>query len=305
MFRAARRARPALLLSVAWLLAACGGTLDLLGTTPTIYDLTLKPAEFSGKDVTAIGVYLWKPGEPGMSVLLPGVSTLPDSVADAQPIYASVECDTAGACKLKQQAAGTPDTGAVWLDNFPAEITIDLHRPDDSVWGWVEVTGKFESGGSFGPDGQYRNRMTVANARALKKVERIVSAVENRPLGDGKTTIFELADDPAKYEGQRITSQGYYFWSPATQGSFVEKVERERAEESAAGLAPTAGGIVFGIEGFPAEKSGELNVGPNGTFVWGLVEISGVFQQGAFGPDGRYKQQIVVDAVTVLEQPQE
>jgi len=292
-----------LLLSGALLLVACGGTSGLLSTTPTIYDLTLKPGEYNGKDVTAIGVYLWKPGEPGMSVLLPGVNTLPDSVADAQPIYASVSCDASGACKLKEQEAGTPDTGAVWLDQFPAEVTADLHRPDDSVWGYVEVTGKFESGGNFGPDGQYRNRMTVTSARALKKVERIVSGVENRPLGDGKTSIFELAADPAKYEGQRVTTQGYYFWSPATQGSFVEKVERERSEESAAGLAPTAGGIVFGIEGFPAETSGRLNVGPNGTFVWGLVEVSGVFQQGAFGPDGRYKQQIVVDQVTVLEQP--
>ncbi len=305
MSGAARVARSVLLLSVALVLAACGGTADLLGATPTIYDLTLKPGEYAGKDVTAIGVYLWKPGEPGMSVLLPGVNTLPDSVADAQPIYASVTCDANGACKLKEQETGTPDTGAVWLDNFPAEVTADLHRPEDSVWGWVEVTGKFESGGNFGPDGQYRNRMTVANARALKKVERIVSAVENQPLGEGKTSIFDLAADPAKYDGQRVTSQGYYFWSPATQGSFVEKVERESSEESPAGLAPMAGGIMMGIEGFPAEKSAELNVGPNGSFVWGLVEISGEYQQGDFGPDGRYKQQIVVDDVKVLEQPQE
>lgn len=302
MSRAPWRAHSVLVLCLAPLLAACSSAAGPSSTTPTVYDLTLKPGEYSGKEVTAIGAYLWKPGEPGMSVLVPGVSTLPDSGADVQPVYASVSCDASNVCTLKEQEAGTPDTGAVWLDSFPAEVTADLHRPDDGVWGYVEVKGTFEAGGSFGPDGQYRNRMNVSGARALKKVERIVSAVENQPLGEGKTSIFELAAEPAKYEGQRVTSQGYYFWSPATQGTFAEKIERERTEETAAGVAPTAGGIVMSIEGFPAEKSAELKVGPNNSFVWGLVEVSGVFQQGAFGPDGRFKQQIVVDEVTVLEQ---
>ena len=56
-------------------LAACRGTAPFFSTTPTIYDLTQRPAEFANKDVTVQGYYLWKPGNPDLSVLLPGVNT--------------------------------------------------------------------------------------------------------------------------------------------------------------------------------------------------------------------------------------
>jgi hypothetical protein len=144
--------------------------------------------------------------------------------------------------------------------------------------------------------------MQVKTARALQKIERVVSAVKNEPLGAGKVTIFDLAAQPAAYAGQKVTTQGYYFWSPATQGSFVERVEREKTPDNTEGLAPTPGGVVMGMDGFPAEKSGELHVGPNSSFVWGLVEATGTFETGSFA-DGRYQQQIKVDSVTVLEQP--
>lgn len=304
MVRCALRARQLLVAMLALLLTACGGTAGLFNTTPTIYDLTQRPNEFAGKEITAQGYYLWRPGDPATSVLLPGVNTA-DNALDAQPLYASVTCDAAGNCSSSTTAIGEASTGSVWLENFPAEVTADLHRPGDAVWGAVEVIGTFESNGGYGPDGSYKYRMQVKSAKALEQVERLVSAVENKPLGEGKVSIFELAADPAKFDGQKVTSQGYYFWSPGTQGSFVEKVEREKADdpENAAGLAPMPGGVILGMDGFPAELSGQLNVGPNGTFVWGLVEVTGTFQVGSFGPDGRYQQQIKVENVTVLEQP--
>lgn len=280
------------------LLAGCGSS-NLLNfganTPPTIYDLTQRPQEFAGKQVTAQGYYLWKPGDPAQSVLLPGVNTV-DGVRDAQPIYASVQCDAAGACKPSTTEVGTPDTGAVWLENFPAEATADLHQPGDAVWGVVEVTGTFETG-SFGPDGAYKYRMNVTGAKALQKVERVVSAVENKPLGDGKTTIFDLNGTPDQFNGQTVTSQGFYFWSPSTNGTFVERVEREKADNGEE-LAPKPGGVIMGLDGFPAEESGKLNVGPNGSFVWGLVEVTGTFETGSFGA---YDKQIKVQSVKVLE----
>lgn len=308
MFRGAPRARYVVIAICALFLSACGGTAGFSSDPPTIYDLTQRPNEFAGKEVTATGVYLWRPGDPGMSVLLPGVHTAPDSVLDAQPIYASVECDAAGNCKPSKTQVGTANTGAVWLENFPADVTTDLHRPGDAVWGDVQVTGTFENAGGYGPGGEYRYRMLVTSAKPLQKVERLVSAVENKPLGDGKVTIFELTDNPDQYNGQQVTTQGYYFWSPATQGMFVEKVEREKNGDDEAGLAPLPAGRTMGLDGFPAELSSQLNVGPNGTFVWGLVEVTGTIQTGTFGPNGAYKQQIKLDgsqSVKVLEQPQQ
>ena len=72
-------------------LAACSSGQPFFSSTPTIYDLTQRPAEFANKDVTAQGFYLWKPGDPAISLLVPALSTA-DGVRDAQPIYASVEC---------------------------------------------------------------------------------------------------------------------------------------------------------------------------------------------------------------------
>jgi hypothetical protein len=300
----ARRAFVLILALAALLLSACGGAASpfSLNTPPTIYDLTQRPQEFAGREVTAQGYYLWKPGDPAVSLLLPGLSTAVDS-SDAQPIYASVECQPNGECKPSTTTVGEASTGSIWLDNFPAEVTADLHRPGDAVYGVVEVTGVFEANGGYGPDGSYQYRMDVRSARPLQKVERLVSSVPNEPLGEGKTTIFELSTNPAQYDGQTVTTQGYYFWTPATGGSLVESVEREKTgADDTIGIAPQQAGVIMGLDGFPAEQSGALNVGPNGTFVWGKVEVTGTFQTGAFGPDGRYPQQIVVERVTPLEQ---
>jgi hypothetical protein len=283
-------------------LTACGNNyvLGLFNAPPSVSDLVERPQEFAGKQVTAQGFYLWKPGDPGMSLLLPGLSTA-DGVRDAQPIYASVVCESDGTCKPTTEQVGEASTGSVWLENFPAEVTSDLHRPGDSVWGVVEVTGLFEANGGYGPDGSYRYRMQVEDARALLKVDRIVSAVEDEPLGEGKVSIFELERNPQQYDGQQVVSRGFYFWSPATQGTFAERVEREKVADQPEGISPMPSGILMGLDGFPAELSEQLHVGPNGSYVWGLIEVTGTFQTGSFA-DGRYDKQITVDQVTVLEQ---
>ncbi len=85
MVRCALRARRLVIILFVLALTACAEAPGLFNTPPTIYDLTQRPKEFAGKEITAQGVYLWKPGDPATSVLLPGVSTA-DSARDAQPI---------------------------------------------------------------------------------------------------------------------------------------------------------------------------------------------------------------------------
>lgn len=68
------------------------------------------------------------------------------------------------------------------------------------------------------------------------------------------------------------------FWSPATHGTFVEKVEREIRFPD--GEAPYPTGVIIGLEGFPPEEASKLHVGPNGSFVWGLIEVTGTFSDG-------------------------
>lgn len=296
-------ARAALLGWIALVLAACAGTPKIFSTTPTVYDLTQRPAEFSNKVVTVQGYYLWKPGDPAMSVLVPGVSTA-DEVRDAQPIYASVECASDGACSPSTTAVGVPSTGAVWLENFPADVSSDLHTPGDSVWGVVEVTGRFESAGGYGPDQGYRYRMQVTGARALQKIERIVATLPQGSPGAGKIAFPDLVADPGQYAGQEVTTQAFYFWSPRTSGLLTESVSREKTTDTAVGIDPLPTGKTIALDGFPPELSARLNVGDNNSFVWGLVEVTGTFETGGpWGPNGEYQQHLTISEgkVIVLE----
>jgi hypothetical protein len=297
-----RVARTALLLVIFTSLVACGSGQSLFGSTPTVYDLTQRPAEFANKDVTVQGYYLWKPGDPAISVLIPGLSTA-DGVRDAQPIYASVECNADGACQPSTTAIGEPSTGSIWLEGFPAEVTADLHTPGDSVWGVVEVTGRFETGGGFGPDGSYRYRLQVNGAKALQKVERIVSTLPDTPA-PGTTPFLDLVASPEQYAGTTVTTQAYYFWSPRTSGILAESVSREKTPEDAAGLDPMPMGKAIALDGFPPDLSAQINVGENNSYVWGLVEVTGTFETGGpWGPNGEYQQHLTITdgQVRILE----
>lgn len=294
-------ARAALLLGIFCGLVACTSGQPFFSSTPTIYDLTQRPSEFANKDVTVQGFYLWKPGDPAISLLIPALSTA-DGVRDAQPIYASVECASDGSCKPSTTAVGEPSTGSVWLEGFPADVTADLHTPGDAVWGEVEVTGRFESG-NFGPDGSYRYRMQVTGAKALRKVERIVSTLPNPP-GGAVTSFLDLVASPDQFAGKEVTTQAYYFWSPQTSGLLAESVSREKTPEDAAGLDPRPTGKIIALDGFPPDLSAQINVGENNSYVWGLVELTGTVETGGpWGPNGEYQQHITIKdgQVKVLE----
>jgi hypothetical protein len=258
------------LVSSALALAACGGSEGLY-----VPNLLEKAQEYNGKDVTVDGAYIGRGGTPGSAVLALGVSTL-DNGLDAQP--------------LGEQ---------IWLERFPQEAARNLHQPGDAVYGWVRVSGRFESVGGYGPDSQFKYRILVTSAAPIETVVRTEVRVPDAALGDGKVALLELLKDPAKYNGQATTTQGYYFWN----GPLAVLAEGISTEED--GSSPQPIGKTIWMDGFPADESGKLHLGPNNSYVWGKVEVTGQFQSGgAFGKDGAYTEHLQVTAAHALENTQ-
>lgn len=233
-------------------------------------DLLAKAQEHNGQEITVDGAYI---GRNGLNVLALGVSTL-DNGLDAQPLG-----------------------DQILLDTFPEDAKKDLHQPGDAVYGFVRVTGRFESGGTYGPENQFNHRIQVASAQVIEQVRRTEVRVPNEPLGAGKVALRDLLADPAKYDGQTVTTRGYYFWN----GPLAVLAEGISTEED--GTSPQPIGEQLWIEGFPPDVSGKLNLGPNNSFVWGYVEVTGTARSGGgFGKDGAYSALFQAQAATALEQ---
>jgi hypothetical protein len=270
----------AALLGGALALVACGGSDinstvgGLLGQSDALYvpDLLAKAPEYNGKTVTVDGAYIGRSGNPGTAVLALGVSTL-DNGTDAEPLG-----------------------DQIWLDGFPQEAAHGLHQPGDAVYGFVRVSGQFESGGGYGPDKKYKYRIQVTSAEPIETVKHTEVRVTDAPLSDGKIALLDLLKDPAKYNGQTITTQGYYFWN----GQIFVLAEGISTEED--GGSPQPIGKTIWMEGFPADESGKLHLGPNNSYVWGKVEVTGQFKSGgAFGKDGAYHEFLQAAAAKSLE----
>jgi len=120
--------------------------------------------------------------------------------------------------------------------------------------------------------------------------------VADTPLGDGKLALLEVLRDAPKYNGQTITTQGYYFWN----GQIFVLAEGISTEED--GSSPQPIGKIVWMEGFPADESGKLHLGPNNSYVWGKVEGTGQFKSGGtFGKDGAYHEFLQVSSAKALE----
>ncbi len=255
------------------LLATCSAPGGASGDPLYVQQVIDSPEQFDGQAITIDGAYLWRPGDPSISVLALGVSTL-DNGLDAQPLGETI-----------------------WLEGFPAEVTESLHRPGDAVYGFVRVQGDFASGGGFGPGGQFAHQLTVTAAEPIEQVRRVEQRIEDRPLDEGKLSFFELQRNPEAYNGQRITTQGYYFWNS------VIYVLAEGVSTEEDGASPQPIGTPIWMEGFPPDQSAKLNVGPNNSYVWGLVEVTGTFQTGGgFGKDGAYQSIFTVESASPLGQ---
>lgn len=248
-------------------LAACGQDSTLF-----VPKLIERAQDYNGKQVTVDGFYLKGGADPSLSVLAPVVSTL-DNGLNAQP-----------------------NGDMIWVDGFPDQVLSSLHQPGDSIYGLVRVNGQFESGGTYGPEGKYKYRLQVASATSIESVRRSEVRVNSAALGDGKVALLDLIKDAASYNGQKITTQGYYFWNG------VIFVLAEGISTELDGGSPQPVGKMIWMEGFPPDESGKLHVGPNNSFVWGLVEVTGDFKSGGnFGKDGKYTEFLQATSAKALE----
>ena len=256
------------------LLAACAQLGTQTGSELYVPELIAKAKDFNGKQVTVNGYYVRRPGEPTVSVLAPVVSTL-DNGLDAQP-------------------AGD----AIWVDGFPDAALAGLHQPGDAIYGLVRMIGQFDSGGSYGPGGAYKYQIHVASAEPIEQVRRTEVRVPDAAPGEGKVALRDLMQDPAKYNGQTITTQGYYFWN----GLIYVLAEGISSEED--GGSPQPIGKQIWMENFPPDESGKLHLGPGNppSYVWGLVEVTGEFKSGSgFGKDAKYTEFLQAASAKAIE----
>lgn len=258
---------------LAALLTACGASDALVGGDALyVPDVVSKAQEYHGKEITVDGAYVERGGAAGMSVLATGISTL-DNGLDAQPIG-----------------------DQIWLEGVPESIAGALHQPGDAVYGMVRVRGQFEASGGYGPAQAYQYRIRVVAVEPIEPIRRIEFRVPDDSLGEGKVGLLELMRNPANYHEQTITTQGYYFWNSVI---FV-LAEGISTEED--GSNPQPIGKVIWMEGFPPDESGKLHLGPNNSFVWGKVEVTGQFKSGgAFGKDGKYTEFLQATSAKAIE----
>lgn len=251
-------------------LTGCGVSLGgLLGQDDSLYvPLLLEKAQaYNGQNIVVNGTYV---GRDGKTVLALGVSTL-DNGLGAEPVGEQI-----------------------WLEGFPEPTIKDtMHQPGDAIYGFVRVAGRFETGAAYGPENAFKHRIQVASAEAIQRVQRAEVRIPNEAPGEGKIALGDLLADPAKYDGQTITTRGYYFWNGQIN-VLAEGVSFEKdGRNSKSGSNPQPAGQSIWMEGFPPEESGKLNLSPNKppSFVWGYVEVTGIFKNGSgAGRDGLFLQ---------------
>lgn len=257
-------------LLAAILLAGCGGAPNANLYVP---DVVGNAQQYNGQTVSVNGTYI---GRGDSKVLALGVSTL-DNGQDATAI-------------------GDP----IWLENFPEDQYRDqLHQPGDSIYGFVKVTGTFQSGGSYGPDQRYKYQLQVAGVEPIEQVRRTEVRIPGDATPQGGVAFADLAGDPTTYNGQKVTTRAYYFWNGPT-AVLAEGVSQEED-----GSNPQPVGKQIWIEGFPADVTGKLKIGPNSppSYVWGYVEVTGTIASGGqFGRDGAFPAQMNAESAQALEQ---
>lgn len=107
----------------------------------TLAELIASPDLYSGQVVTLAAYYYWT---PSTYVLAEGIRSL-DGVHNAVPIG--------------QQ---------IWVEAFPPSVSGELNVLQNNVHGLVQVSGRFETRGSYGPNGAYPYRLVVESAEPIR-----------------------------------------------------------------------------------------------------------------------------------------
>ena len=115
--------------------------LDIPGAVALV-ELAARPEQYAGQTVTVAAYYYWT---PQTWVLAEGIRSL-DGTHNAVPIGRQI-----------------------WVEGFPPDVSGDLNVLENNVHGLVQVTGRFETLGGYGPNGAYPYRIVVRSAEAIAR----------------------------------------------------------------------------------------------------------------------------------------
>ncbi|MBN1485486.1 MAG: hypothetical protein JXA37_12265 [Chloroflexia bacterium] len=250
-----------------------GGGLLLSCTTANgsvpLYELLAHPSGYAGEEVNVLGFY-YQGGE--RQLLVVGVRT-DDGFQNPLPLGE-----------------------ALWVEGMPDKVLLQLNLASGVYYGMVQVQGRFETGGGFGPDGSYPSRLLIDQPDdivALEAAQMEQAWVPPDVQVAGAISLEQLLHQPERYSDQTVTLVAYYYWSPQTW----VLAEGIRSLDGVHNAVPI--GRQVWVEGFPPDVSGDLNVLENN--VHGLVQVQGRFEtRGGYGPNGAYPFRLVVQAASSI-----
>jgi hypothetical protein len=247
------------------LLVSCGPA----GGSVPFYELVSNPDRYDQQEVTVLGFYYEK---DGAQLLVVGVRT-DDGFQNPVPL-------------------GDP----LWVEGMPDSILEQLNVASGAIYGMVQIKARFETGGSFGPEGNYPSRLVISDPAGVAALE--AAQMEEDWVPDDldipdAVSFSGLFEEPERYSGQTVVLAAYYYWTPKTW----VLAEGIRSLDGVHNAVPI--GKQVWVEGFPPDVSGNLNVLENN--VHGLVKIEGRFEtRGGYGANGAYPYRIVVGSAEAI-----
>lgn len=248
------------------LLVGCGSR----GGSVPLYELLSDPQRFDQHEVTVLA-FFFQGGDD--QILVVGVRT-DDGFQNPVPLGDSL-----------------------WVEGMPPAVLEQLNFASGVTYGMVEVSGRFETNGAFGPEGEYGSRLVVSdptNVIALEASQMEQVWVPEDPGVPEATPLRELVANPDRYTDQVVTVVAYYYWTPQT----YVLAEGIRSLDGVHNAVPI--GKQVWVENFPPDVSGELNVLENN--VHGLVKVTGRLETlGGYGPNQAYPARLFVQSAEAFD----
>ncbi|MGC8872877.1 MAG: hypothetical protein ACP5SI_00320 [Chloroflexia bacterium] len=272
--------RSMLLVSLAILLASCGATSPRV----PLYELLEKPERYQGQEVTVFGYYYQ---DAAQRLLVVGMRT-DDGYQNPVPL-------------------GDP----IWVDGMPQQVIDQLVYATGTYYGIVEIRGRFETGGHFGPRGDIPHRLVVSSpggAVSLEEQRMQQAWVPQEYLVSGTLSLADLLAQPEAYSGKQVTVVAYYYWTPPRPDDPNQApttcvlAEGIRSVDGLHYAVPI--GRQIWVDGFPPKVAAALNVVPSSdrpTNIHGLVKVTGRLDtRGGYGTNQAYPYRIVVRSAEAL-----
>lgn len=262
------------------LLVSCGRG---AGHVP-LYELLERPERYQGEEVTVLGYY-YQDDEQRLLVI--GMRT-DDGYQNPVPL-------------------GDP----IWVDGMPREVLDSLVFATGTYYGMVEIRGRFETGGRFGPRGDIPSRIVVSgpgSAVSLEERRMRQEWVPEEYLVSGTLSLADLLARPEAYSGKQVTVVAYYYWTPPRPDDPNQAPTTSVLAEGIRSVDGLHYAVPIGrqvwVDGFPPKVASTLNVVPDAerpTNIHGLVKVTGRLDtRGGYGTNRAYPYRIVVRAAEAL-----